>query len=169
VDTGQREHDHRLVEALRRGDESAFASLVDSLGPTLLRIARLHVPDQASAEEVVQETWLAVLDGLDRFQGRSALRTWILAIAMNIAKTRGRRERRTLPFSFLAGRREEGRHEPAVHPDRFHPRGGERPGWWAAPPERWSSPEQRLESRELHNQRVLLHRARSKVRAELER
>jgi RNA polymerase sigma-70 factor (ECF subfamily) len=99
VDTAQREHDRRLVEALRRGDESAFASLVDSLGPTLLRMARLHVPDQASAEEVVQETWLAVLAGIDRFECRSSLKTWIFAILVNLARTAGERESRSRPLS----------------------------------------------------------------------
>jgi RNA polymerase sigma-70 factor, ECF subfamily len=200
--------DRRLVAALRAGDETAFAELVDSYGPALLRLALAHVPSRAVAEEVVQETWLAVLRGIDRFEGRSSLRTWITSILLNTARKRGERERRTLPISFLRRRREDGRSEPAVDPDRFQGRRGERPGWWAVPPDRWEEPDERLSRAEAHavlldaisrlparqrevitlrdlsgwspaeacnalgvsetNQRVLLHRARAKVRAALE-
>jgi RNA polymerase sigma-70 factor (ECF subfamily) len=200
--------DRRLVEALRAGDEAAFAQLVDGYGPSLLRLALAHVPSHAVAEEVVQETWLAVLRGIDRFEGRSSLRTWITSILLNIARSRGERERRTLPISFLRRWREEGRSEPAVDPDRFQGRRDERPGWWAVPPDRWEEPDERLSregaqavlleainrlparQREVitlrdvsgwsaeeacnvlgvseTNQRVLLHRARAKVRAALE-
>lgn len=198
----------RLLVALRAGDEAAFAQLVDGYGPTLMRLALAHVPSRAVAEEVVQETWLAVLDGLDRFEGRSSLRTWIASILLNQARTRGERERRTLPISFLRRRYDEGRAEPAGDRDRFQGRRGERPGWWAVPPDRWEEPDERLSRddaravvlsairrlparqrdvitmRDLSgwsaeeacnalgvsetNQRVLLHRARSKVRAALE-
>jgi RNA polymerase sigma-70 factor (ECF subfamily) len=200
--------DAQLVAELRVGDEAAFAKLVDDYGPTLLRLALAHVPSRAVAEEVVQETWLAVLRGIDRFEGRSSLRTWITSILLNTARTRGERERRTLPISFLRRRREEGRAEPAVDPDRFQGRGDERPGWWAVPPDRWEEPDERLSRAETQavlldaisrlparqrevitlrdlsgwsaeeacnvlgvtetNQRVLLHRARARVRAALE-
>jgi RNA polymerase sigma-70 factor (ECF subfamily) len=200
--------DERLLAALRAGDEAAFTELVDDYGPTLLRLALAHVSSRAVAEEVVQETWLAVLQGIDRFEGRSSLRTWIAGILLNTARKRGERERRTLPLSFLRRRREEGRSEPAVDPDRFQGRRGERPGWLAVPPDRWEAPDERLSRAQAQallldaisrlpdrqrevitlrdlsgwsaaeacdamgvnetNQRVLLHRARAKVRAALE-
>jgi RNA polymerase sigma-70 factor (ECF subfamily) len=118
--------------------------LVDGYGPMLLRLALAHVPSRAVAEEVVQDTWLAVLKGIDRFEERSSLRTWITSVLLNIARTRGERERRTLPISFLQRRRDEGRAEPAVDPDRFQGRRDERPGWWAQPPDRWEEPDERL-------------------------
>ena len=200
--------DAELVEALRRGDEAAFAKLVDELSPALMRLALAHVPSRAVAEEVVQDTWLGVIKGIDRFEGRSSLRTWIFQILLNTARSRGEREKRTLPFSFLGRRREEGRDEPAVDADRFQGRDGPRPGWWSRPPAEWEGVEAQLESNEVRNvlleaigalpprqrdvlvlrdlqgyaaddacnvlglsetnQRVLLHRARSKVRAALE-
>ena len=92
-----------LVAALQAGDEAAFAGLVDELGPSMLRVARMYVSTRAVAEEVVQETWLAVLTGIDRFEGRSSLKTWIFRILANRAKTRGEREGRTLPFSSIGG------------------------------------------------------------------
>ena len=139
--------DSRLVTALQAGDEAAFAELVDGYGPTLLRLALAHVSSRAVAEEVVQETWLAVLRGIDRFEGRSSLRTWITSILLNTARKRGEREHRTLPISFLRRRREEGRAEPAVDLDRFQGRRGDRPGWWAVPPDRWEEPDERPEPR----------------------
>ena len=122
-----------LLEALRAGDEDAFAQLVREYQPSLVRVARIYVPTQAVAEEVAQETWLGVLKGLDRFEGRSSLKTWIFRILTNIAKTRAQRDGRTLPFSAL---QDPGRvPEAAVDADRFldpeHPRW---PGHWAAPP-----------------------------------
>jgi RNA polymerase sigma-70 factor, ECF subfamily len=201
--------DRELVAALRRGDRDAFAEVIDAWSPSLLRLARLHVPSQAVAEEVVQESWLAVVQGIDRFEGRAALRTWVVSIVLNKARTHGRRERRTLPFASMRRRHEEGRNEPAVDPDRFQRPGEERPGWWATPPARWGDPQAWLDARETReallraiaslpprqrevitlrdvlgwseaevctvldvtegNERVLLHRARSKVRAALER
>src|SRR3954467_10743981 len=110
--------DRELVAALRRGEEAAFTRLVDEYGPTLLRVARMYVPTAAVAEEVVQETWIGVLRGIDRFEGRSSLKTWIFRILTNIAKTRGRRERRSVPFSSAA---REGAEEASVDPDRFLP------------------------------------------------
>jgi RNA polymerase sigma-70 factor (ECF subfamily) len=201
--------EEQLMAALRAGDEHAFATVVDRYGPAMLRLALAHTPSRAVAEEVVQEAWLGVLRGLDRFEGRSSLKTWVMSIVVNRARTRGERERRTLPLSFLQRRREEGRDEPVVEPDRFQGRRGELPGWWAVPPDRWEQPDERLSRddaravmldtiaglprrqrdvialRELNgwsaeetcnalglsetNQRVLLHRARSKVRAALEK
>ncbi len=201
--------DEDLLAALRQGDEDAFRRLVAEHGPFLLRLALMHLPSRAIAEEVVQDTWVAALNGIDRFEGRSSLRTWLASILLNKAKTLGRRERRVLPFSFLARRREEGRDEPAVDPERFQSRRDQEPGAWARPPVDWGSPEERLSSDEARrvlfeaiaelpprqrevialrdiggfsaaearnaldltetNQRVLLHRARSKVRAALER
>jgi RNA polymerase sigma-70 factor (ECF subfamily) len=201
--------DHRLVAALRAGDEAAFASLVDAWGPAMLRMAMMHVPSRTVAEDVVQETWLAVLEGLERFEGRSSLKTWVFRILVNRAISRGVRERRTVPFSSLASQ-EAALDEPAVDPSRFHGPGDPNAGAWATPPRSWQPvPEERLLARETldlversirelpegqravivlrdvqgmdhrevsrilgitdGNQRVLLHRARSKVRRALER
>src|ERR1043165_635161 len=88
-----------LLERLRAGDEAAFAGLVAGLYGTMLTVARTYVKDRAVAEEVVQDTWLGVIKGLDRFEGRSSLKTWILSILVNQAKTRGTREARTGPFA----------------------------------------------------------------------
>ena len=93
--------DRDLVTALRAGDEQAFAALIDGWSGSMLRMARLHVPTDSVAEEVVQETWLAVLTGLAKFRGESSLRTWVYRILLNQAKTRGIRERRTVPFASL--------------------------------------------------------------------
>jgi RNA polymerase sigma-70 factor, ECF subfamily len=195
------------LEALRRSDEDAFRALVAEHGPFLMRLVMMHVSSRAVAEEVVQDTWLAALEGLDRFEGRSSLRTWLASIALNKARTRGTREGRIVPFALLRRRYEEGG-GPAVDPDRFQGRRGERPGWWASPPVAWEEPERQLEAADTRrvlleairdlpprqrevialrdvsgwdaeevrnaldlsetNQRVLLHRARSKVRAALE-
>ncbi len=201
--------DAALLEGLRAGDEAAFTELVDRYSSSMLRVARMYVPSQAVAEEVVQETWLGVLTGLERFEGRSSLKTWLFRILVNRARTRGERERRTVPFATLAGREAEGE-DPAVGPERFLPADHDRwPHHWASPPERWDeSPERSLRSAETlqvvrdaierlppmqrlvitmrdlegwdseevrnaldiseTNQRVLLHRARSKVRTALE-
>src|SRR3954470_9305135 len=94
--------DGALVAALRRAEESAFVRLVGLHQSQLLRLARGFVRDRAVAEEVVQETWLAVLNGIDRFEGRSSLKTWIFQILINRARTRAVRERRSAPFSALA-------------------------------------------------------------------
>ncbi|HEV7863645.1 MAG TPA: sigma-70 family RNA polymerase sigma factor, partial [Acidimicrobiia bacterium] len=95
--------DDALVEALRRGDEQAFAELVDRYHSSLLRLAMSYVATKEAAEDVVQETWMGVLSGIDRFEGRSSLKTWIFRILVNRAKTKGVRERRTVPFSALEG------------------------------------------------------------------
>ncbi len=105
-----------LLAALQRGDEAAFLSLVNQHHSAMLRVCRLFVSDLAAAEEVVQDTWLAALESLHRFEGRSSLKTWLYAILTNKAKTRGVRESRSLPFSALEA-------EPAVDPERFHSQG----------------------------------------------
>jgi RNA polymerase sigma-70 factor (ECF subfamily) len=197
--------DTQLVEALRAGDERVFEQLTREYHAPLMRVAQIYVTSRSVAEEVVQETWLGVLNGIGRFEARSSLKTWIFRILTNIAKTRAQREGRTLPFSVLE--RPDTMPEPAVGPERFLPPGHERwPGHWSSRPEPW--PEDRLlaaETRDLveraiealppaqravislrdvegwssdetcnalgvteTNQRVLLHRARSKVRQALE-
>ena len=201
--------DATLVERLLAGEQAAFAELVERYSGAVMRMARVYVPSTAVAEEVVQETWLGVLRGLERFEGRSSFRTWVFQIALNQARTRGERERRTIPFASLADRELAG-DAPAVDPERFLGADHDRwPHHWATPPQRWDeSPERHAESaealekvreaidrlppaqrvvitlRDVHgcesaevcnaldvtetNQRVLLHRARSRVRAELE-
>ncbi|HEV2357591.1 MAG TPA: sigma-70 family RNA polymerase sigma factor [bacterium] len=200
--------DADAVARLRDGDEAAFVSLVDRHAAAMLRVASMHLP-RAAAEEVVQDTWLGVLQGIAGFEQRSTLKTWIFSILMNRVRTQAQRERRSVPFSALADAPSD--QEPAVEPGRFlgadHPRW---PGHWASPPESWGdSPEERLLSAEVraeiqhaidrlppdqrevitlrdvegwageevstllqitpNNERVLLHRARSKVRRALER
>jgi len=193
--------DSALVAALRAGDEGAFMALVDAYGGSMRRLALSIVRNAAVADDVVQDAWVGVLRGLERFEGRSSLKTWIFRIVANTAKTRAEREGRTVPFSSFAG--EADGDEPAVEPERF--RNPLFPGGWTAFPEPWHSlearetrdvvaaaiealpPAQRLviSMRDVEgwsaeevcnvlelsetNQRVLLHRARSKVRAALER
>src|SRR5215470_2211665 len=105
-------HATLVVDALRRGDEEAFMTLVRRYGAQMLRVARMYVASDAAAEDVVQETWLAVLNGIERFEGRSSLRTWLFRILVNRARTRGVRDARSTPFSSL-GRDVEG-DEPTV-------------------------------------------------------
>src|SRR6478752_7726265 len=120
-------YEGELLERLRAGDEGAFMELVDRYGPLMLRIALSHVSSRAVAEEVVQESWLGVLKGLDRFEGRSSLKTWILRIVANRARTRGEREHRSVPMSSLAPDDDE----PAVDPHRFRPMDDPQyPGGW---------------------------------------
>src|SRR5690349_19814862 len=115
------EDEQRLVDALRAGDESAFETLIERYHGSLLRLAMLYVPSRAVAEEVVQETWLGVLQGLARFEGRASLKTWIFRILTNRARTRGQREGRSIPFSAVWNPESE-MDEPAVDADRFQPR-----------------------------------------------
>jgi RNA polymerase sigma-70 factor, ECF subfamily len=131
--------DASLVERLRARDEAAFEEVVHRYHPSLLRFARQFVPTAALAEDVVQETWLGVLKGIDGFEGRSSLKTWIFRILANTAKTRAQREGRSIPFSTLD--EGEGGFEPAVERDRFLGT-----GHWATPPRAW--PEERLLSAE---------------------
>src|SRR6476659_2440953 len=140
--------DRALVEALRAGDEHAFVALIRAYHSALLRTAMTFVSTRAVAEEVVQETWLGVVKGIDRFEGRSSLKTWIFKIASNIARTRATREGRCRPFSALAAAEVE-RSEPSVDPDRFLPADHPRfPGHWARAPVAWQIPEERLLSGE---------------------
>jgi RNA polymerase sigma-70 factor (ECF subfamily) len=200
--------DDVLVAALRDRDDGAFAWLLDRYTGSLKRLARSYVATDAVADDVVGEAWLAVIKGIDRFEQRSSLKTWIHRIVMNLARTRGVREHRSIPFSSLTD--EAASEEPAVDPQRFVPHGLPGAGAWAAPPVPWDEePETQLAARatldavqaaiaELPpgqqmvitlrdlegwgsdevcnaldisetNQRVLLHRARAKVRAALER
>jgi RNA polymerase sigma-70 factor (ECF subfamily) len=199
--------DLALVERLKAGDELAFMMLVEMHQSAMLRIARMYVSSQAVAEEVVQEAWLGIVQGIGRFEGRSSLRTWMYRILANIAKTRGQRESRSVPFSSLAG---DDVDQPAGDASWFFPAGHDNEGGWSTLPSDWRGiPEERLignetlaavgeaieklppmqaevirlrdvlgwSSEEVRNaleisetnQRVLLHRARSKVRSALER
>lgn len=197
-----------LLEQLRSGNEAAFVSLVDRYAPTMLRLAMIYVRAWAVAEEVVQETWMAVLEGLGRFEERSSLKTWLFRILTNCAITRAQREGRSIPFSSLPDD-DTDLAEPAVDPDRFFSEDHQWSGRWTSFPSKWQDlPEERMLSRETRvclekaiealplsqrqiiimrdiegwtaeetctflgisegNQRVLLHRARSKVRGMLE-
>jgi RNA polymerase sigma-70 factor (ECF subfamily) len=196
-----------LVTRLRAGDETAFRELVSEHHRAMRRVALSYVQTPAAADEVVQETWLAVIRGLARFEGRSSLKTWIFRILVNRAQTRGARERRIIPFSSLTG--DEDDDGPTVDPDRFLPKGHPVAGYWSVTPSPFFElPEDRLLAQEATaaiataiarlpdrqrrvielrdvegwdaeevcacldlspaNQRVLLHRARSAVRASLE-
>jgi RNA polymerase sigma-70 factor (ECF subfamily) len=197
------------LAALRRGDEQAFRELVRTHESALLRLALMYAPSRAVAEEIVQETWLAVLHGLDGFEGRASLRTWMARILINTARRRSGKEARSVPFSSLPAYDDEGgAGEPAVDPARFLTE-GPHAGHWASFPDDWSSlPEHALLSDEVRtvasaaitllrpaqravitlrdlegwtgaevsellgvtegNQRVLLHRARAKVRQAME-
>lgn len=197
-----------LLEALRARDESAFMHLVEQYHPALVRLARLFVREPAVAEELAQETWLAVLQGIRNFEGRSSLKTWLFTILTNKAKTRGQRENRTVAFSDL----DHTSDSPTVDPDRFSDGSAESrlhhwakdsaPGSWEGVPEEHlladettmliheaieTLPENQravITLRDVHelssaevcnvlsisetNQRVLLHRARARVRQVLE-
>ena len=122
-----------LIASLRAGDEAVFSRLVSEWSRPMLTLARNFVSTEASAEEVVQETWLAVINGLDRFEGRSALRTWVYRILVNTAKSRGVKEHRTLPWSSVAGE-DAG---PSLDPALFQSAGEAYPGHWRAAPTAW--------------------------------
>jgi RNA polymerase sigma-70 factor (ECF subfamily) len=197
-----------LIQRLRQREERAFVELVERYYSYLLPLADFYVSNRAVAEEVVQEAWLAVLKGIDRFEGRSSFRTWISRIVMNLARTRAVRESRMVPFSDFADD-EAGHAEPAVDPERFRGATDEYPDHWSVAPRAWNSnPEAELLTSETMgvvdsalkmlpkaqslvltmrdvngwspeevcnalgisetNQRVLLHRARSRVRGILE-
>jgi RNA polymerase sigma-70 factor (ECF subfamily) len=198
-----------LLDRLRCGDEPTFLALVDRYSTLMLRLALTYVRNRQVAEEVVQEAWVGVLLGLNRFEGRSTLKTWIYRILINTAKTRAVREDRTLPFSSLP-ELDLDLDGPSVEPDRFFPQDHQRAGGWTSFLRRWDDiPEERLLAQETRgllreaidalpsqqrevillrdvegwqadevcdlleiseaNQRVLLHRARSKIRRVLER
>ncbi len=193
--------DASILARLRAGDEAAYTEIVRRYHPSLVRVASAHVRSASVAEEVAQDAWLAVLNGLERFEERSSFRTWLFTIVANLAKTRGKREARTTPFSALARDEEDG--EQPFDPTQFLA-----DGHWAEHPREWRDPEQHLNSSETIelveaaieklpevqrtvitlrdvrgfdssevcrmlnlsevNQRVLLHRARAKVRRALE-
>jgi RNA polymerase sigma-70 factor, ECF subfamily len=194
--------DLALVERLRAGDETAFMMLVEQHQAAMLRIGRMYVSSNAVAEEVVSEAWLGILKGLDRFEGRSSLRTWMYRIVANIAKTRAERDKRSIPFAALEG------DDDGIDPEWFQSAAERAPGGWRTFPDDWRGiPEERLEAHETlrriaraidalppmqaevlrlrdvlgwtseevrnaldlseTNQRVLLHRARSRVRRAL--
>jgi RNA polymerase sigma-70 factor, ECF subfamily len=196
--------DAPIVQALRAGDERAFLALVGQLHGPMVRFARGFLSSDMAAEDVVQDAWAAVLEGIDRFEGRSALRSWIFGIVANLARTRATRDARSVPLSAL----EADDAEAAVDPSEFLPASHPRwPGHWAKYPEPW--PEDQLLAQETMslirgaierlpagqravvqlrdvegwssqevcealslseiNQRVLLHRARSRVRREIAR
>ena len=128
--------DAALVKALRNGDERVFSELVQQWSGVMLRLALAHAGNRAVAEEVVQEAWLTVLRSIDRFECRSALRTWVLGIVVNIARSRARVERRSIPVP------DDG---PSVDADRFLP--ADHPKWahhWKTEPVRWRTPEEEL-------------------------
>lgn len=142
-----RTDDDDLLAALRAGDEEAFRHLVSSHHAAMVRVATSYVASVAVAEEVVQETWMGVLRGLERFEGRSSLKTWIFSVLVNQARSRGEREHRSIPMSFF-GSSGEGT-EPSVDPDRFRGPGDPFAGYWRAPPEQFSSlPEDHVTSAE---------------------
>ena len=197
--------DERTISGLRAGDEETFRELFHRSYPMMKRVARGYVDSDAVAEEIVQDTWMAIVTGIDRFEGRCALSTWLFSILTNQAKTHSARERRSLPFSCVAPADVQ---ESAVDPDRFQKDDEAWPGHWAAAPRPWHKPERRLlslearqelkaalarlperqrtivalrdidglsaeEARDLlgvsqENQRVLLHRGRSRLRTFLE-
>jgi RNA polymerase sigma-70 factor, ECF subfamily len=202
------DYERHTVQALADGDESAFRTLIDRHASSMQRLARLYVADDGAAEEVCQETWLAVLQGIGRFEGRSSLRTWIYRILVNRAKTRGVRDGRFISLTDLGDAAVED-DEPAVDPGRFRSPGEPYAGGWREFPRPWPHlPEDHVLSQEMReqievaiqalapgqrtviwlrdvegwsaaevcnvlglsetNQRVLLHRARSKVRGALE-
>lgn len=127
IQPASRAGDDELLKRLRAGDETAFGDIVDRWSRTLLRVARGHVSTDASAQEVVQETWLAVIKGLDGFEGQSSLKTWVFRILVNIAKTRGVREARTVPMSSIVLPADEG---PTVDPSRFRGADDQYPHNW---------------------------------------
>jgi RNA polymerase sigma-70 factor (ECF subfamily) len=140
---GGTHEDEALVAAIRDGDADAVAALVDRHSSAMIRVAMAYVPTRAAAEETVQETWIAVLRGIDGFEGRSSLKTWIFRILTNLAMRAGPRERRSVPFSALAAAEDSG--EPTVDPDRFLPADHEHfGGHWLIMPTAWPTPEQGL-------------------------
>jgi RNA polymerase sigma-70 factor (ECF subfamily) len=140
------EDDAALVTELRSGDERAFAALVDRYSSGMLRLAMVYAPSRAVAEEVVQETWIGVLRGIDGFEGRSSLKTWIFRILTNTAKTRAGREGRTIPFS-SAWKPSSEPGEPSIDAGRFLPPDDSRwPSMWSSYPATWGPEEQVLEA-----------------------
>ena len=139
-----------FIGRLQKGDEGAFDELVTKHHVALIRMAMGYVADREVAEEVVQDTWMAVIEGLDRFEGRSSLRTWIFGIMIHKAKDRGVREKRHTTFSAFESFDDDG--EEIVDPSRFH-QSGEWAGHWALPPQPWDeqTPEELLAGRQAVN------------------
>jgi RNA polymerase sigma-70 factor (ECF subfamily) len=132
--------EQQLIERLKARDESAFVELVERYYGYLLPLADFYVSDKAVAEEVVQEAWLAVLKGIDRFEGRASFKTWISQIVMNLARTRGVRERRMVSFSEFTDDE-----NPAVDPSQFQIATADYPDHWSVAPRPWNaSPESQL-------------------------
>ncbi len=200
--------DEDLVAALKSGDESVLTALVERYHKPLLRVAGIYLRDSHAAEEVVQDTWIAVLTGIDRFEQRSSFKTWLFHILANKARSRWVRDQRSVPLSSLTSDDPDAPVGSAVDPDRFHPPGHRWAGHWAVAPASWARiPEEQLLATETievvrdaiaelpprqrqvivlrdvegwradevcaaveisdGNQRILLHRARSHVRAAL--
>jgi len=195
--------DDVLVARLRGRDEATFALLLDTWSSGMHRVAASYVTSSASADEVVQDTWLAVVQNIDTFEGRSSLKHWVFRIAANTAKRSAVRESRAVPSGSMGP--DDG---PTVDPSRFRPADQLYPGHWSDEPSPWPSPDQEVMGAEVRrlvaaavarlparqravitlrdieghsseetcslldlspaNQRVLLHRARAAVRAELE-
>ena len=139
--------DAALLARLRARDEAAFASIVDAWSPVMVHMARRYVSDRAAAEDVVQETWLGVIKGLSRFEGRSSVRSWTFSILLNQARTRGYRDRRVVPSAGLSGEEPDG---PTVDPARFQGTEGRYPAHWTSTgaPRAWEEPERRALGRE---------------------
>lgn len=132
----QADDDAQLVAAVKRRDEAAFVALVERYQRPLLRLALVYCRSLAIAEEIVQDTWLAVIQGIDRFEGRASFKTWLFHILVNRARTRAEREGRAVSFSSLA-EEAEAPGEPAVPADRFRPLDDKWPNNWALPPQAW--------------------------------
>ncbi|HEY0643115.1 MAG TPA: RNA polymerase sigma factor [Nocardioides sp.] len=141
--------DDEIVAGVRSGDEAVFAQLLNDWSRSMLLLARTYVSTDASAEEVVQDTWLAVLRGIDRFEGRSSLRTWVYRILVNTAKKRGVREVRTVPWSSVADEDDPG---PTVDPSLFRGAGDPYPGGWWSFPQEWRSSESSVIAGEVRSQ-----------------
>jgi RNA polymerase sigma-70 factor (ECF subfamily) len=203
------DQDLASLQGIREGDEAAFLSLVKRHQSALVQLARLWAQEQTGAEDLVQETWLVMLQSIERFEGRSSLRAWLCGILINLARARHRKSVRLVPMSSLGGGDDPDTPDPAVDTARFHPEGHPWAGHWCAWPNPWpDSPEQCALGRELRellqrtigdlpplqgevlalrdvegltgpevcdalgvseaHERVLLHRARSKLRSALE-
>jgi RNA polymerase sigma-70 factor (ECF subfamily) len=134
--THQTDDDAELVAALKRRDEAAFVALVERYQRPLLRLALVYCRSLAIAEEIVQDTWLGVIQGIDRFEGRASFKTWLFHILVNRARTRAEREGRAVSFSSL-GEEAEAPGEPAVPAERFRPLDDKWPNNWAVPPQSW--------------------------------